>query len=176
MADLLGPYKYVVDALVFLVLVGGIALGLHKYNTYEQDIGASRVQALWDADKLLQQQRALTEIAKNEAKEQAFQTTLGNLTNAYIKDKADHHASAVAAANSLRDLQDELNAANRGAAAGVAAAAGGANDPSVLRQVVGECAAVVQKMADAADATEDKLKGLQAWIAAALLANSAPVK
>ena len=52
MLNLLGPYKYVLDFLVIAALVGLAAFGVHKYNVYQQDIGAARVQDQWDADNL----------------------------------------------------------------------------------------------------------------------------
>ena len=61
--NFLGPYKYVLDAIVLLALVAAVAFGVHKYNTYQQDIGAARVQELWDkqlaADKEVQRTREI---------------------------------------------------------------------------------------------------------------------
>ena len=46
--NFLGPYKYVLDAIVIYALVAGIAFGVHKYNDHQQSIGEARVQAQWD--------------------------------------------------------------------------------------------------------------------------------
>lgn len=173
--NFLGPYKYVVDTIILVSLVGAILFGVHKYNTFEQGIGEARVQALWDADKALQLQKALTVQQANLVKEQAFNTSLESLTNEYVKQKNLHNASVAASASSLRDLQAQLDAANSGAAAQVAAASGGANDPTVLRDVLGSCATTLQGLAAEADAAENKLRALQEWVTDALLANE-PVK
>ena len=47
----LARYKYAFDTVVIALLVAGVALGVHAYNDHQQDIGAARVQAQWDAEK-----------------------------------------------------------------------------------------------------------------------------
>jgi hypothetical protein len=54
--NFLGPYKYVLDAIVIAVLVAFAAIGVHKYNVMQQDIGEARVQAAWNIQKLADSQ------------------------------------------------------------------------------------------------------------------------
>jgi len=110
--------------------------------------------------------QALEQEKAARAKEQGMQTSLENLRDAYIAKQKSYVASAAAAANSLRDLQ-----------AGLAIPSG--NDPATAigidelartRAVVGSCAGIVQKMAEALDAEESKLIALQSYVSTVLLA------
>lgn len=100
--NFLGGYKYVVDFLVIAVLVGLAAFGIHKYNSYQQDIGAARVQLAWDAQKLVDltfadKQRSQFQKEKDDAIAQSVQVAQAN------------RAAADAAIQSGRVLQSTID-------------------------------------------------------------------
>ena len=99
--NFLGGYKYVVDFLVIALLVSGIAFGVHKYNTYQQDIGAERVHAEWDK---------ATQIAKDaqRAREIQFQKEKDDAVAQAAKSAQVSAAAASAATQSGRVLQSTI--------------------------------------------------------------------
>lgn len=101
MFSFLNPYKYVIDALVLAIVVGALAFGIHKYNTYQQDIGEARVQAQWTAQKLVDQQAAET-LRIN------FQKEKDDAAKQRQADAQIASTSASAAAQSSRVLGDTV--------------------------------------------------------------------
>ena len=88
-------------------------------------------------------------------------------------------AAARRAADSARGERERLLDATAGAAAGCraapsASAPGGVDDAAELRVVVRECAAALYQVAEAADAGDSRIAGLQAYIRAIGAAPSAP--
>ena len=97
--NFLGSYKYVVDFLVIAALVGLAAVGIHKYNAYQQDIGEARIQSRWDAETLARQQAQAKAIADEAAKTKALQTAIDtqrSQANAQINALNTSLASAIA--------------------------------------------------------------------------------
>ena len=112
MNALLGPYKYVIDAIVIALLVGGISFGVHKYNEHQQGIGEARIQAKWDAEKkqIDDQSKALKET--NAAKEKALQATADTIkrqANEQIANLSRNLDSAIAG---LRERPSRDSAGN----------------------------------------------------------------
>lgn len=99
--NLLGPYKYVVDALIIAALVGLLSFAVHKYNEHQQDIGEVRIQALWDKENLRRdiEKRAI-EIANQKLVDDA---RIEGAKNVQIAQ-----AAAAAAGNSSRVLGDTV--------------------------------------------------------------------
>ncbi len=103
MLNLLGPYKYVVDFLVIAALVGLAALGVHKYNAYQQDIGASRVQDAWNKATLIAKDaQRLREIQFQQEKDNAIAQSAKSI-------QAANNAAATAT-QSGRVLQSTIEA------------------------------------------------------------------
>jgi hypothetical protein len=131
--NFLGPYKYVVDFLVIAVLVGAAALGVHKYNTYQQDIGAARVQAQWDrekaADAVAKAQMIQDQKAKGEDLQHAMDTQRSQ-TNAQITLLNSSLASAITGLRE-RPSRDSSGGVPRDPATGAAVGGTGA---TLLRQ------------------------------------------
>jgi hypothetical protein len=101
MLNLLGPYKYVVDFLVIASLVGLAAFGVHKYNSYQQDIGAARVQDQWDKAVILAKDaQRLREIQFQKEKDDAIAQA--------AKSAQVSAAAAATAAASGRVLQSTI--------------------------------------------------------------------
>jgi len=101
MLNFLSPYKYVVDIVVVAVLVLGAALAVHKYNAYQQGIGAARVQADWDkATAAAKDAQRLREIQFQKEKDDAIAQSAKNVQSA--------NATAAAAAQSGRVLQSTI--------------------------------------------------------------------
>jgi hypothetical protein len=101
--NFLGPYKYVVDFLIIAALVGLAALGIHKYNAYQQDIGEARVQAAWTAERLAQAEA-------KRAREIQFQKEKDDAIAQAAKNVQVATAAAAAATQSSRVLDDTLKA------------------------------------------------------------------
>lgn len=140
---------------VWLELIGAALISALIWYAYHWAYanGERDANAVYMAQALEQEKAA-------RAKEQGMQTSLENLRDAYIAKQKSHAVSAAAAANSLRDLQ-----------AGLAIPSG--NDPATAigidelartRIVVGSCAGIVQKMAEALDSSEARLSALQTYV------------
>ena len=97
--NFLGGYKYVVDFLVIAALVCLAALGVHKYNDYQQGIGEARVQQQWDKEHAAQAQATAKATADAAAKTAALQTAIDtqrSQANAQITALNSSLASAIA--------------------------------------------------------------------------------
>lgn len=152
---LLNPKVWLELAIVAIV-AGAIWFAYHW--AYNQGVNATQVK--FDAYKTQQLAQAMQSEQDARAKEQAFQVSLENLTNAYITEKTARINDARNAANSLRELQAAI-----GSPAPINSQTPiGLDDTARARSVVGECAATVQKMAELLDASEGRLKALQAYV------------
>jgi hypothetical protein len=99
MLNLLGPYKYVVDAIVIAALIAGACWLRHWDTTTQQEIGAARVQAAWDNEKTVNADARAKEVAANAAKTAALQATIDtqrSQANAQINALNSSLASAIA--------------------------------------------------------------------------------
>jgi hypothetical protein len=130
------------------------------YKAY--DLGGAESRAELSDYKATQDQAALEAAEANRALERGYQTAIGNLTDAYIKEKSAGAAAAGRAADSLRDLQATLGSATTLDPA----AAIRADDTQRARYVVGQCTATLSKLAADFDSVEAKLTGLQAYVKA----------
>lgn len=133
MLNFLSPYKYVIDAIVIAALVAGIAFGIHKYNANQQEIGASRVQASWDAEKSAQLAAQAKAAADALAVTKTLQTTIDtqrSQTNAQITALNNSLATAIAGLRE-RPARDSAGHVPRDTTTGTAIGATGAN---LLRQ------------------------------------------
>ena len=101
MLNLLGPYKYVLDCIVLALVVGFLGYGVHRYNSFQQGIGAARVQDQWDKAVILakdaQRQR---EIQFQKEKDDAIAQAAKSVQSA--------NAAAASAAQSGRVLQSTI--------------------------------------------------------------------
>lgn len=117
------------------------------------------------------EQRAAVEAATSEAErkareqEQTYADNARTAADAYAANLKRARASGDAARRELNVLFDLVaSPASPGGAASGAAPGGGADDAAALRVVVGECAAALSKVAEAADDREARVKGLQDYI------------
>lgn len=130
MLNLLGPYKYVVDFLVIAILVGAAAFGIHKYNTYQQDIGASRVQAEWDKTvSAAKEAQRLREIQFQKEKDDALAQAAKNTQAA--------NTAAAAAVQSSRVLDNTIQTIL--ARSGADSLEANRRYTSTLAEVFGDC-------------------------------------
>lgn len=94
--------------------------------------------------------------------------------DAYAKERQRAASAAAGARAELDGLRSALAAAAEpGSAASGVAATGRADGASVERLVVGECATALSTVAEAADACDTKLIGLQEWVRLAVPAAAA---
>lgn len=139
------------------ILAGAIWFAYH----WAYSNGARDVQIKFDAYKTEQVQMAQQQEAANRLKEQGFQTSLENLTNAYIKE----HSAHLAAAASANSMLDSFNAALGSKAAPDSPAArvpdGGAGPE---QELLGNCASTLVRLAAEADRLEEVIVGLQTYI------------
>lgn len=118
------------------------------------------------------EQRAAVEAATAEAERQAraqeqdFADRARSAADAYSKQVAEVRASAGRARVGLDSLRDAVAATTVCPAASNPAAAGRTDGAAGLRIVVGECAAALSQVAEAADASDARLKALQDYIRA----------
>lgn len=142
MLNLLGPYKYVVDFLVIAALVCLAAFGVHKYNSYQQDIGAARVQDQWDKAVLLAKDA-------QRQREIQFQKEKDDAIAQAAKNAQVSAAAASAATQSGRVLQSTIEAIL--ARSGTDSADANRRYTAALATVLTECTSAYREMAKDAD-------------------------
>jgi hypothetical protein len=142
MLNLLGPYKYVVDFLVIAVLVGLAAFGVHKYNVYQQDIGAARVQDQWDKAVILAKDA-------QRQREIQFQKEKDDAIAQAAKSAQVSAAAATAATASGRVLQSTIETIL--ARSGTDTADANRKYTAALAAVLTECTGAYREMARTAD-------------------------
>jgi uncharacterized protein YihD (DUF1040 family) len=123
--------------------------------------GARDVRAEFDAYKLKETQVALQQDVSNRAKEQAFQSSLENLTDAYIKKQ--HELADAKSTNGK--LLDGFNSTLSSKSAPDSPSARSANGSAGLEsQLLGDCAVTLTKLAEEADGLEARLVALQTYV------------
>ena len=151
--------------LAALMLVTFLA-GTH-WKAYKA--GGNVVQAEWTAERLQASQDALKAFEQVRAKEADLQTKVRKVTNDYAAEKTRHARTAADLDVSLRQLQATLGDAPPTDPAALI----GADDAARARFVVGECAAALSKVAQAADASDARLSALQDYVRAVGLSEEA---
>lgn len=124
--------------------------------------GAKGVQAEWDADIARRTANALAASEAARATEQALQTQVRKVANAYQVEKTRRAAADLAAADSLRKLQAALAA---GAAPGADPAAPARADDDPRDGIIAECAGAVVTLDAAARKLADQTRALQGYAA-----------
>ena len=127
---------------------------MNGFKAEEAEFNAYKVQVV--ASALAAQKAA-------DSDKSAFQTSLENLTDAYIKEKSAHVATATSAANSLRDLQTALAAARSASASNPATPGSTDGTAGSISELFGTCATTLVKLAEEADTLEERVVGLQAY-------------
>ena len=145
-------------AVIAGVAWGGFNLHRAKTQTAARAVAeqAAAVQAVAAAEQAKARER---EAELNEATRKA--------ADAYRSDLA-RRAAAAAAVRADRDRLFDAVAATPGTCAATpgAAAASGIDGAAALRAVVRECTAALSQVAEAADASDARLRGLQSYIRA----------
>jgi hypothetical protein len=153
--NFLGGYKYVVDFIVIALLVAGIAFGIHKYNSYQQDIGSERVQQQWDQQKLLDKTAAdkLRDQFQKD-KDDALAQSAANIKTA--------NALAAAAVSSGRVLDSTLQAIRTSSAS--TAIDANRKYVTALTEVLGDCKDQYRQMGrEAQGHADDSLMYQLSW-------------
>jgi hypothetical protein len=126
--------------------------------------GARWVQSNWNAERLAQAElRNEAERMARQAEQRRAQGAQEAL-NGYARNVRTAQAAAGAAQRELDGLRGVLYAP--GPAASDPAAAERADDAARARYVAGSCAGALVQVAEAADACEARLGGLQDWVRA----------
>lgn len=128
-----------------------------QYGREQRAAGAAKVQARWDEAR--EQQRQV-----DAAERQRLQAVTKEITDDHAKKAARSAASAAATRAELGRLRDELSAARAAPAASDPAAAAEPDAATAHDRVVIECAAEYASLGEHADAIEDRLADLQAWV------------
>lgn len=155
MLNLLSPYKYALDAVVIGLLLAAAAFGVHHYNTYQQGIGETRVQAQWDKAALAAKEaQRLREIQfqkeKDDAIAQASKTVQVANAAATAANQSGRMLDATLQTLITRSGSDSIDADRKYIAA--------------LSAVLGECQAVYREVAKSADRhAADSLMYQNAW-------------
>ena len=147
---------------VWFVIGSIAALCTAGYRGYKA--GEAHVQGQFDAYKLQAQADYTKALAEANAKTQGFQTSLENLTDAYIKNQQNHAVAINAASGKLRDFQSALSHTDT-CSATAPSSADGSTQP--INQLFGDCAAALVELAKEADGLEEQVVGLQAYANAA---------
>lgn len=124
--------------------------------------GANSVQVKFDMYKNQQAQQAQQQEAANRLKEQGFQTSVENISNAYIKEHSAHLAANANAHSMLDSFQASLNSPAPKDPATPGSADGATQ--GLDAQLLGNCAAALVRLAEAADGLEEQVVGLQAYV------------
>lgn len=128
-------------------------------------VATANARAQAEAVRLERQAREIEQQRATKAQEQA---------DAYAKQRRMDAAAAAGARAELDRLRDALaSVPGPSAAASDAAAASGVDGAAGARIVVRECAATAVALAEAADACEARLSGLQGWVRAMIPAEAA---
>ena len=156
--DILGPYKYVVDVLVVTALVGGVAYGVHRYNDYQQGIGAARVQEAWTAQTAADAAAVRTrEIQLQKDKDEAERQAQVRIAAA--------NSAASAAAQSSRVLDSTLKSVL--ARSSTDSVEANRKYTTALATVFSDCKDQYRSLGrEAQGHADDSLKYQQAWPAA----------
>jgi hypothetical protein len=127
--------------------------------------GAGSVQTRWDAVEAQRAAQALE--AEREARriEQARASKVQEVTDVYAERARRDRGVAVSARADLERLRNAVANVIAGRASSPTAA-GGADGAARAGIVVGECAAALSEVAEAADVCEARLSGLQSYVRA----------
>lgn len=149
------PYKLLFECLAFLAIIAAISFGVHKFLSYEQQIGYEKAVAVYTA-------QALKDTEAARLREQALAKQLQDAQNDAIirEQKINALASALSSAtgslrNTTRDLLGSLPTATAEAARKTAAA---------FATVFSDCQGKYAGMAEVADRHASDVKTLNdAW-------------
>ena len=153
--NFLAPYKLLIEFLVIGALIAGIAVGIHKFLSYEQQIGWDRREAIAVKDALL---------AKDAADKEAAR--LQQVVTTAVKQGEDRakllQASADAAAATNRGLRNTLDNIKSSLPATTLEAC--RNTAVTLAAVFGDCTARYGSLAEKADRHASDVRTLtEAW-------------
>ena len=153
--NFLGPYKYVLDAIVIAALLAGAAWLRHWDTTTQQNIGAARVQALWTEQKLTDERAA-------DALKAQYQKEKDDAEVQAAKSIQAANVAAAAAANSSRVLDGTLKAVLNASANGDINA--NRRYTAALAEVFGDCKDQYRELGrEAQGHADDSLKLQQAF-------------
>ena len=148
---------------VWVAIALAIALAASHWKAYH--MGGKSVQSDWDAQTLALTQAALEAEAANRAKEQALQTKVRSVSNAYAKEKAAHAVSVAASADSVRDFNATLGSVSTADSSTPTRDHG---TGGLERELLGNCASALAELAGEADRLEGKTLALQNYIKSVL--------
>lgn len=134
----MNPYVLLLKVLAVIVMAGGLAYGVHKYNDSLREDGRSEIRA--EYAKLLEKAHEDSRKAQEQFNQKIQEAN--NAANRRNKQIDAAHANAAAASDSLRDslshLRDSVPGATASALAGTI---------TTLSTVLGDCGAKYQGMA-----------------------------
>lgn len=155
MLDALKPYKLAVEIGLLVLAVLGMAAAVHKYNAWQQGIGADRVQAEWDRQKL-------TDKEAQNARETLLQQNVDNARADAAQARQLAASAAGAAAGNSRVFSGALAAVSARAATDSRDAL--ASSVATLTTVLDNCQQRYIWMAGQADGhAADSLMYQRAW-------------
>lgn len=142
----LAPYKLLFEILVIggiaLAVVGGIVSKVHDFAEHHEDIGAARVQALWDAQTARDKEAARIETAR------LAQQSAEAEKNGATREQTIRTLAAAAGSANL-SLHDALAAVNRNVPGATVETLG--NTVATLSTIFADCAGRYQGLAEKAD-------------------------
>jgi hypothetical protein len=152
------PLSLILSPRVWGAILAAIVMTAACWKSYHY--GASSVQVEFDRYRATITDQALKAEQAARAKERDMQTANQKVSQNYESLKQATATAVVALDADRMRLQDSLG----GAAALSAESAARADDATRARYVVGQCAEALSKLAKSADATEDRLSGLQEYV------------
>lgn len=155
MFSFFSPYKLLIEAIAIGAIILGIGYGIHKFLSYEQNLGYQKAVAEYTAKEL-----EATKAARE--KETALTKQLQEAQNAaQIREQAIKSMSAAVNAASV-SLRDTLNNISRGVPTATIAAL--RQSTTALSAVLVECQDNYRGMAEKADRHASDVKTLSdAW-------------
>ena len=155
MINLLGPYKYVLDAIIIGALIAGAVWLRHWDTTTQQKIGSDRVQQAWDkSDKDKAEAQRARELLLQKDKDDALA----------LAAKDTENANAAAAASAAAKRVSDSTVAKLLASSTTASVETNRKYTSALASVFSECTAKYQQLGkDAQGHANDSLMFDRAW-------------
>lgn len=154
------PIRYIVYAVLAATLMGGAFFGIARYNDYQQDIGAARVQLRWDAEKREQLEDAIQAQAAARAKERVLQAANQKVSQDYESLKQ----ATATAVGALDDDRMRLQAALAAHRSPGDPTAGGKSDAATKDDILDGCVRAFAQVAGDAGRLSDQVTGLQKYV------------
>lgn len=164
---------YTLKAWILVALLAGVAatsaIGAWTVKSYQCEAKVSKLEADFERAKATISEERLANERRVRAQESSAAEAVRKVSDAYNAREKKLRASNAAARTGLDSLRDEARITIPAAPfADNPSPPAGVDGATVARAVVGECAAAIHQVAQAADDAESRLSALQEYVAKVL--------